>query len=171
MVYKFLSCLFKRKTNVKFCLLLWKHLLIPKIVPKAASNFCSGFLLLSLVDFFQCTFIADFRSQAGFGTTFRDTGGSQKAGASSLKRVAGNNFTISIWAESREQKLYFRFPSQETVKNGCSAICYPATRPSKLLDGYQGHPLFLSVAWDRPAATEPGSETVYTRHTLFSQHL
>ena len=55
--------------------------------------------------------------------------------------------------------------------DGCSAICYPATRPSKLLDGYQGHPLFLPVAWDCPAATEPGSETVYTRHTLFSQHL
>ncbi len=44
--------------------------------------------------------------------------------------------------------------------------CYPATCPSKLLDGYQGHPPFLPVAWDRPAATEPGSETVYRRHTF-----
>jgi hypothetical protein len=52
-----------------------------------------------------------------------------------------------------------------------STICYPATRPSKLLDGYQGHPLFLPVAWDRPAAMEPGSEMVYTRHYLFTQHL
>jgi hypothetical protein len=33
-----------------------------KIVPKAASNFCSGFPLLSLVNFFQCTFIAGFRN-------------------------------------------------------------------------------------------------------------
>jgi hypothetical protein len=29
---------------------------------KAASNFCSGFPLLSLVYFFQCTFIAGFRN-------------------------------------------------------------------------------------------------------------
>jgi hypothetical protein len=51
-------------------------------------------------------------------------------------------------------------------KASCSAIFYPATRPSILLDGYQGHPPFLPVAWDRPAATEPESETVYTRHTF-----
>jgi hypothetical protein len=36
--------------------------LFDKIVPKASSNFCSGFPLLSLVDFFQCTFIAGFRN-------------------------------------------------------------------------------------------------------------
>jgi hypothetical protein len=34
-------------------------------------------------------------SQAGFGTTFEDTGGYQKARTSSLKRVTGRNFTIS----------------------------------------------------------------------------
>jgi hypothetical protein len=33
-----------------------------KIVPKAASNFCSGFPLLSSMKFFQCTFIAGFRN-------------------------------------------------------------------------------------------------------------
>jgi hypothetical protein len=33
-----------------------------EIVPKAVSNFCSGFPLLSLVNFFQCTFIAGFRN-------------------------------------------------------------------------------------------------------------
>jgi hypothetical protein len=33
-----------------------------KIVPKVASNFCSGIPLLSLVNFFQCTFIAGFRN-------------------------------------------------------------------------------------------------------------
>jgi hypothetical protein len=56
--------------------------------------------------------------------------------------------------------------------NPCAAIYYSsATRPSKLIDGCQGHPHFLPVAWDRPAATKPGSETVYTRNTLFSQHL
>jgi hypothetical protein len=33
-------------------------------------------------------------SQAGYGTTFRDTGGYQKAGTSSLKRVTGKNFII-----------------------------------------------------------------------------
>jgi hypothetical protein len=35
-------------------------------------------------------------SQAGIGTTFRDTGGYQKAGTSSLKRVTGMNFTITV---------------------------------------------------------------------------
>jgi hypothetical protein len=60
----------------------------------------------------------------------------------------------------------------EHYSNGyCAAIYYSATPPSKLFDGCQGHPPFLPVAWDRPAATEPGSETVYTRNTLFSQHL
>jgi hypothetical protein len=34
-------------------------------------------------------------SQAGFGTTFKGTGGYQKAGTSSLKRFTGRNFTIS----------------------------------------------------------------------------
>ena len=53
----------------------------------------------------------------------------------------------------------------------CWAIYYPATPPSKLLDGNQGHPLFLPAAWDRPAMTETGSKTVYTRHCLFSKHL
>jgi hypothetical protein len=33
-------------------------------------------------------------SQAGYGKTFRDTGGYQKAGTSSLNRVTGRNFTI-----------------------------------------------------------------------------
>jgi hypothetical protein len=53
----------------------------------------------------------------------------------------------------------------------CWAIYYPATPPSKLLDGNQGHPLFLPAAWERPAAMEPGSKTVYMRHCLFSKHL
>jgi hypothetical protein len=34
-------------------------------------------------------------SQAAFRTTFKGTGGYQKAGTSSLKRVTGRNFTIS----------------------------------------------------------------------------
>jgi hypothetical protein len=44
---------------MKFWLAFLKTL---KIVPKAASNVCSGFPLLSLVDFFLCTFITDFRN-------------------------------------------------------------------------------------------------------------
>jgi hypothetical protein len=39
-----------------FCLVLWKHLPILTNVLKATSSFCSFLLLLSLVDFFQCTF-------------------------------------------------------------------------------------------------------------------
>jgi hypothetical protein len=36
-----------------------------------------------------------FKSQADFGTTFKVTGGHQKAGKSSLKRVSWVFFTIS----------------------------------------------------------------------------
>jgi hypothetical protein len=49
---------------MKFLIASLKTLLtvILKIVPKTALNICSGFLLLSLVDFFQVyTFIAGFR--------------------------------------------------------------------------------------------------------------
>jgi len=44
-----------------------KSLTFLKIVQKAASNFCSGFPTLSLVDFFQCTFF-----MAGFRKNFRN---------------------------------------------------------------------------------------------------
>jgi hypothetical protein len=42
---------------MKFLLASLKHLVILKIVPKAGSNICSGFPLLS-----QCTFMAGFRN-------------------------------------------------------------------------------------------------------------
>ncbi len=48
----------------------------------------------------------------------------------------------------------------------CGTRLLSATRPSILINGCQGHPPFLPVTWDRPAATEPGSETVYTRNTF-----
>jgi hypothetical protein len=85
---------------MKFLLASLKTVLL-KIVPKAASNFCSGFPLLSSVNFFQCIFIAGFRNN------FRDTGGYQKAGTSSLKRVTGRIFTICKWFHRSKQKLKF----------------------------------------------------------------
>jgi hypothetical protein len=107
----------REKLIWSFYLLFWKHLFILIIVPKAASNFCSGFPLLLLVDFFECTFIVGFQNnfqchmssefivsfqtnfQAIHGTTFRDKGCWQKARSpeQSLKRVTGRNFTISQW--------------------------------------------------------------------------
>jgi hypothetical protein len=56
-------------------------------------------------------------SQAGYGTTFWDTGGSQKARTSSLKRVTGRNFTISIWFHRSKQKLWLNFLHRKTTKN------------------------------------------------------
>ncbi len=69
-----------------------KTLLILKVVPKAASNFCSGFPMLSFVHFFLCIVIAGFRSNFQNHSRvseqlFKGTGGYQKAGTSSLKRV------------------------------------------------------------------------------------
>ncbi len=83
---------------------------------------CSGFPLLSLLDFFLCTYIHSrlseqfSRSQAGYGTTFRDTGSYQKAWTSSLKRVTRRNFTISKWFHRSKQKLLFGFPTQKSTK-------------------------------------------------------
>jgi hypothetical protein len=46
-------------------------------------------------------------SQAGYGTTFRDTGGHHKAGTSSLKRVTGMNFTMSMVSDFVEASRNF----------------------------------------------------------------
>jgi hypothetical protein len=51
-------------------------------------------------------------SQQAFGT-----GGYQKAGTSSLKRVTGRKFTISKWFHKSKQKLQFGFLSQKDKKN------------------------------------------------------
>ncbi len=66
---------------------------------------------------FSFTLIGQFSgSQAGYGTTFRDKGGYQKAGKSSLKRVTGMKFTISKWFRRSKQKLWFGFPTQKTTR-------------------------------------------------------
>jgi hypothetical protein len=54
--------LFKNKIKIKFLFASLKHFLIIDIVQKAGLNFCSGFPLLSLVDFLQCTFIAGYKN-------------------------------------------------------------------------------------------------------------
>ncbi len=98
---------------MKFLLASLKNLLILNIVPKATSNFCSGFSLLSLFDFLQCTYIkASFRNSFQnhrwfFGTPFRVTGCYQKAGTSSLKRVTERVFTISKCFHGSKQKFHF----------------------------------------------------------------
>ncbi len=74
-------------------MLLWKHLLILKVVPKAASaNSVHAFLrshwsifLVYNVQYIHSRLSEQFsESQAGFGTTSKGTGGYQKAGTSSL---------------------------------------------------------------------------------------
>jgi hypothetical protein len=54
MVLKFLACFVLENNQYEVLLASLKTLtvLILKVVPKAASNFCSGFPLLSLVNFF-----------------------------------------------------------------------------------------------------------------------
>jgi hypothetical protein len=70
-VFQFLDCLAQEKNLKKsFCILLCKHLLILKIVPKAASNFFSGSSVHSWPVFAQFS-----ESQAAFGTTLGVTGG------------------------------------------------------------------------------------------------
>jgi hypothetical protein len=52
-------------------------------------------------------------SQAGFGTTFKGTGGYQKTGTSSLKRLEGTSQLICDLIHRSKQKLHFEFPSQK----------------------------------------------------------
>jgi hypothetical protein len=77
---------------------LKKHLLILKVVPKAAYNFRSGFPLLSLVNFFLCTFIAGFRNNFQNDRRVSEhllkaQAAYPKAGTSSLQRVTGRNIS------------------------------------------------------------------------------
>jgi hypothetical protein len=69
----------------RFCLLLWKHSIILKMVSKAASNLCSNFPSMSLVDFFP-EYIHSRLSEQLLET---------KPELSSLKRVTERIFTIS----------------------------------------------------------------------------
>jgi hypothetical protein len=52
----------------------------------------------------------------GFGTTFIDTGGYQKARTISVKRVTGRNFTICDFREA-SKNFIFDFLHKKTIKN------------------------------------------------------
>ncbi len=121
----------REKLIWSFYLLLWKHLLILIIFPKAASNFCSGFLLLLLVDFFDVhsrlseqfsvshEFIFSFQTnfQASHRTTFRDKSCWQKAQSpeQSLKRDTRRNFTISNWFHRSNSSYNMVFLHKKTT--------------------------------------------------------
>jgi hypothetical protein len=99
-------------------LLLWKHLLILKVVPKAASDFCSGFALIGrfILVYIHSQLSEQFsESQAGFGTTFKGTGCTQKAGTSSLKRVTGLQLVNDFIEASR--KFILDFLRKKTTEN------------------------------------------------------
>jgi hypothetical protein len=72
-----------------------------KIVPKASSISIPAFLFSHWLIFsMQCTFMGRLSehfsgSHAAFGSTFRVTGGYQKAGTNFLKWVTGKIFTTS----------------------------------------------------------------------------
>ncbi len=100
--------LWKRKIIIKFLLAPLKTVTNSKV----ASEFLSCSLLLSLVNFLQCTCHRRLSEQfselrAAFGTTFRDTAGNQKVRTNFLKRVTGKIFVISKWFQRSKQKLYF----------------------------------------------------------------
>jgi hypothetical protein len=112
----------------RFCLILRKHLLIIKIITKAASEFYCNFPSLSIVDFYQssplirCTknlrrFTCHRRlselilgPHAASGIILRVTGCLLYSASSSLKRVTSTIFRISKcfhWSKSKLQ-LWFR---------------------------------------------------------------
>jgi hypothetical protein len=89
MVFKFLACLVQEKINMKFLLASLKTLTDSETCSESRIKFL---FRLSLHSRLSEQFSG---SQFGYGTTFRDTDGYQKAGTNSLKRVTGRNFTIS----------------------------------------------------------------------------
>ncbi len=106
--FTFWVCLVQEKNKIwGFWLLLWKHLLILKIVPKAKLIFCSGFHSILLVDFFQCTFTAgcrnNFQDYRQVSEKLLETQAAiRRPETSSLKRVTatGRNFTTSDFIEA-----------------------------------------------------------------------
>ncbi len=66
---------------MKFLLASLKTVTNSKNFPESRIKFLVRLSFAHIGLFFQC------HSQAGYGTTFRDTGGNQKAGTISLKRV------------------------------------------------------------------------------------
>ncbi len=106
-------------------MLLWRHFLILKIVAKAASNFCFGFISFPLVNFLQCTLFV--HSYAASRTIFRITGSFQNNFWSHWRLSESRNkflekgswkiFRISKWCHRRKQKVYFGFSSQKYSQN------------------------------------------------------
>ncbi len=91
----FKSALLTREINVRFWLLLWKCLLILKIVLNAASDFCSGFPSLSLVAF------SSVHSWNNFLSYRRHSESQNKV----LKTFTGRIFTISKWFHRRNRNF------------------------------------------------------------------
>jgi hypothetical protein len=60
-------------------------------------------------------------SQAGLGTTFKDTGCNQKAGTSSLKKLEGNSQFIRDFIEA-SRNFFLDFPHKKTTKNSKSTV-------------------------------------------------
>jgi hypothetical protein len=85
---KFLLASLKTLTNSKNCSVSRIAFLFRLSFPLIISQFFPVYIHSRLLEQFSGT-------QAGYGATFRATGGYQKAGASSLKRATGRNFIIS----------------------------------------------------------------------------
>ncbi len=113
-----------------FCLLLWKHIpvIIQKNVPKVASNFCSSFPLLSLIDFLQCTFMAGFQT---FSESLRNNLKSHRR-LSEIRnklpdegyRKGFQNYRISKWFQRSKHKLHFGVHSQKAVLQNCNYLLW-----------------------------------------------
>jgi hypothetical protein len=106
----------------RFCLLFWKNLQFKKLLRKphqipvflcSPGRFFPVYIHSRLSEQFS-------GPQAGYRTTHvRDTGGYQKVGTSSLKRVTGRNFTISKLSHKSKKKLGFGFlyKTKKTSRN------------------------------------------------------
>jgi hypothetical protein len=119
MVFKFLACLVLEKIKMKFLLASLKTLTNSKSCSESRIKFLFR-LSFALIGRFILVYIHSrlseqfSKSQVGFGTTFKGTGGyrDQKAGTSSLKRVTEGISQLV----SRKQKLCFGFPKIPSQK-------------------------------------------------------
>ncbi len=103
-----------------------KHLLIQKIVPITAVNFCSELPSLLWVTFYSvhCTLMAGFRNNfqnhhSAFGATFRVTGSYWKAGTGFLKSVTGRILKIisDFVLQKNAETLFWMFFTKRQQKN------------------------------------------------------
>ncbi len=141
---------FKRKINIKFCLLLWKNVLIQQFFAESSIKFLLRLSFVLIDWLLQCTFTAGFNSEQFTGSYTQCTGGFpnnidshrwlSETWLSSLNRVIRSIFTICSWFHSSKQKLILDF----LYKKNSQKLWKPSVPIKKLLCWFSGPKKYFS---------------------------